>query len=398
MTTGAPARDAGFEAFRRALLGGYFWFSTILLGAVAVLDAGLLLSVPDRTHWLGIPLLGIIWIAAAVFSQTPFASLWRVLLLTPLTVAAIIGYAASLIGALPELPGGSGSVVFSFIKISVAVIGSMAERWTSGPLGTIVAVLLAEGAVDAGVLLAGGAVQFDVPTLLTVLGIALAQLLVGASRLRGRRSAEALDLAEQAEAEARARHLLEAESRALVHDTILNELAVLATTTPGRIPERGLDQLARSLRLAEGPAPQSAPRAGSEPEPTSELHGLVERFRADGLRVEVTGDPAVLDELDAEPAAAIALAVEQCLVNVLRHAGTDRAELVVTPEDESISIMVIDDGVGFDPEGVDAGRLGISGSVRGRVEALGGTVRVWSRPGAGASILLDVPRPGGEAS
>ena len=85
------------------------------------------------------------------------------------------------------------------------------------------------------------------------------------------------------------------------------------------------------------------------------------------------------------------LAVKQCLVNVLKHAGTDRAEVVVYGSAGEVSIMIIDGGKGFSEPETSLDRLGLRQSVRRRIEAVDGTVQVWSTPGTGTSILLRLP-------
>jgi signal transduction histidine kinase len=53
--------------------------------------------------------------------------------------------------------------------------------------------------------------------------------------------------------------------------------------------------------------------------------------------------------------------------------------------------MVEDDGVGFDPEKVRGSEhLGLLG-LRERAEALGGTLTLESAPGAGATVVVEVP-------
>lgn len=382
----APSIDAGFQAFRRALLRGYFWFATTLLGAAFLIDAAILLDGPAPAFWVALPTLAVIWISAVVFAQTPFPSAWRVITLTPVASAAACWYAFA-VEQFVTVPGGTAAVPLTFVKIGIATIGAMAERWTSGPLGTLIGYTIAEIAITIGTLSADGTWMFDGAAVGTVLGIAIAQLIVGGSRAQGRTTARVLNAAGAVVDLERERDVLETQSRALVHDTILNELAVLATTRPGALSERAVEQLRRSLDLvgAAELAPPSAPRM------TAGLIEVVDRFRDAGLEIEVTGDPAVLDRLDAESAQALNLAIEQCLVNVVRHADTGTAELVVTPEGDHVSVMVIDDGVGFDPESIDSGRLGLRDSVRGRIEPLGGQVRLWSRPGAGTSVMLSVP-------
>jgi signal transduction histidine kinase len=56
--------------------------------------------------------------------------------------------------------------------------------------------------------------------------------------------------------------------------------------------------------------------------------------------------------------------------------------------------MISDDGAGFDTDAVQADRLGLSASVRARIEDLGGAVRIFAKPGFGTSVLLTVPRAG----
>ena len=52
-----------------------------------------------------------------------------------------------------------------------------------------------------------------------------------------------------------------------------------------------------------------------------------------------------------------------------------------------------DDGVGFDPDepGLRSRRLGLT-SMEERARALGGTLSIDSRPGAGTTVVLEVPR------
>ena len=53
--------------------------------------------------------------------------------------------------------------------------------------------------------------------------------------------------------------------------------------------------------------------------------------------------------------------------------------------------MVVDNGRGFEPQTVADDRLGLRSSVTDRIRAHGGSVRVWSTPGHGTSVLLSVP-------
>ena len=123
----------------------------------------------------------------------------------------------------------------------------------------------------------------------------------------------------------------------------------------------------------------------------SRLSAAIVEAQQLGLRVEVSGDLTALARADAERATAVALAVKQCLVNVVKHAGVDHAEIVIFGSDDEVSVMVIDAGRGFDVATTGDDRLGLRHSVQTRIEAVGGGVQVWSTPGHGTSVLLHVP-------
>jgi signal transduction histidine kinase len=90
----------------------------------------------------------------------------------------------------------------------------------------------------------------------------------------------------------------------------------------------------------------------------------------------------------------VALAVKQCLVNVLKHADTNVAEVVIYGAGDEVSIMIIDGGKGFSERETSVDRLGLRQSVRKRIESVDGSVQVWSTPGTGTSILIRLPAKG----
>lgn len=188
---------------------------------------------------------------------------------------------------------------------------------------------------------------------------------------------------------------LEERAVALLHDTVLNSLVSVAN---GRST---LDERTRERYLRDIDA---VTRAGLEPstvESTSgedagdtlrrELLTVINDFRWQGLTVDVTGGDALSARLVPHARDALVGAVRGCLENVLRHAGSGRAELFLDVTARDLSVMVADHGVGFDPNRIPENRLGIRRALVQRVEAQGGTVRIWSAPDVGTSVVMTLP-------
>jgi signal transduction histidine kinase len=77
----------------------------------------------------------------------------------------------------------------------------------------------------------------------------------------------------------------------------------------------------------------------------------------------------------------------EALTNVLKHAAASGTEIELAATREVLSIDVNDDGDGF---GVPGHGTGLT-NTRDRVEALGGRLRIDSRPGAGTRLHAELP-------
>ncbi len=88
-------------------------------------------------------------------------------------------------------------------------------------------------------------------------------------------------------------------------------------------------------------------------------------------------------------------AVRELLLNVVKHAQVQSARVQLDRDaDDQVHIVVSDEGVGFDPAGFQAGGhsgtgLGLLG-LRERMEQIGGTCDIDSRPGHGTRVTLAV--------
>jgi signal transduction histidine kinase/ActR/RegA family two-component response regulator len=86
-------------------------------------------------------------------------------------------------------------------------------------------------------------------------------------------------------------------------------------------------------------------------------------------------------------------ATEELLLNVIKYAGVKECLVVLDVNQEVVAITVSDRGKGFDPNIVDEQKQGGFGlfSIRERIKALGGDLRIVSAQGQGASFELTVP-------
>jgi signal transduction histidine kinase len=88
----------------------------------------------------------------------------------------------------------------------------------------------------------------------------------------------------------------------------------------------------------------------------------------------------------------IVLAAREAVVNVAKHAGTERADVYAETSDDSVDVFVRDRGAGFEMDGVAADRHGVRSSIIDRMTRHGGSADVRSSPGGGTEVRLHMPR------
>jgi signal transduction histidine kinase len=81
---------------------------------------------------------------------------------------------------------------------------------------------------------------------------------------------------------------------------------------------------------------------------------------------------------------------QEALTNVVKHAEAKNVSVLLVRRDASVTAVIEDDGRGFDPDAVDAERLGLEG-MRERVELHDGRLTVETSPGTGTTLRVDVP-------
>ena len=87
---------------------------------------------------------------------------------------------------------------------------------------------------------------------------------------------------------------------------------------------------------------------------------------------------------------AVVRAAREAVVNAAKHAGVDRVDVYAEVGRGVVEVYVRDRGTGFDPDAIADDRMGVRGSIIGRVENHGGTARVRSGVD-GTEVALTMP-------
>ena len=124
-----------------------------------------------------------------------------------------------------------------------------------------------------------------------------------------------------------------------------------------------------------------------------DLAGELRMLHGERVTVSVPGEPVIVDATDASELAA---AVRAALTNVAQHAGPNACSWVLLERlDDRVRVTVRDDGAGMPDGRLEAaqaeGRFGVPGSIRRRVETLGGQATITSAPGEGTLVEIVLP-------
>jgi signal transduction histidine kinase len=412
----AGAADAGrSEAERgRAILSlGILAFRWVSLAWMAVLA---LTAGPLRRPALAAAavLLLAAWTAWLTLARPSYrlaerqpAPTWP-LLAADLALAAGLNVVAGLV--MPERTVGERPFFAAGYPVAAAVSWGAAHGVRAGVVaGLALGASLAAGQLANGIDLAAE----DAATLLALAGGTLNFVLAGGavglvarllerSALQLRRATE-----ETIRARERAARLAERESLARqIHDSVLQALALVhkrgrelaagGPVPPGQVA--GLAEMAagqeRALRALILREPDDGPTGAAS------LRAALEAVAGSGWgHLEVTAGATGPIWLPARHVEELTAAVRQALDNVVEHAGASRVALFAEEDGGTVAVTVRDDGGGFtydEAAFAAAGKIGLAKSIKGRVEQLGGRLRVSSRPGAGTEVELRVPDPAKE--
>jgi signal transduction histidine kinase len=165
-------------------------------------------------------------------------------------------------------------------------------------------------------------------------------------------------------------------------------LRLAQATVPAELlePQRQIGRVADELtgaieelrEIARGIHPAVLSEGGLGPA----LRGLARRA-AIPVELDIQTEYRAADPIEV----AAYYVVSEALTNTTKHAGASHAQVTVEQRDALLHLSICDDGIGgADPVG-GSGLIGL----RDRVQALGGSIEVDSRPGEGTAIHVELP-------
>jgi signal transduction histidine kinase len=155
---------------------------------------------------------------------------------------------------------------------------------------------------------------------------------------------------------------------AQIEDEIANLRSLITELRPAALDELGLGAAIESLAETQAAATEL------------DIHVDLALAREDGVSA---------NRLDREIEAAVYRVIQEALTNVAKHANAENVWIEAAEDEDSIAIVVRDDGGGFDMNERRRG-FGLVG-IRERIALQGGSLVIVSSPGAGTELRGRIP-------
>ncbi len=390
------AADVEGVATSQALARAGCWLACVFLAATFVID---LLFIPVTGQWdIAYGLVCLVVVGFGVALALRARTFARAVFLTLLACTGLYVYALVVTGVTMRGPGPAASdyVLLSMPEFAVLVVGISARSLAKGLLLGTLAFVAGPGLVQVAAFQQGMPLAVDVPVVASyiALGLLLSALWFGRREAaRGTAMMAEVALAEERDV---ALNRFDTRASTWLHDTVLADLRALSTADPGPLAPELLQSIDRDLAhfadvrlvLDEPGINDSATRKLAS---VPSLLGVVRDAEGKGLHVRVTGDIEAVNDLTAAVTRNLERALVECLDNVGQHSGVRDAEIAVMSSPPELSVMVSDAGAGFDVNATADETIGLRMTVVESIVEVGGSVQIWSRPGAGTAIFVTVP-------
>jgi PAS domain S-box-containing protein len=205
---------------------------------------------------------------------------------------------------------------------------------------------------------------------------------------------------ETTNAEQRARDAIAAD----LHDNLaqimavsLMKLGAAGTEFPGGKPPpkflEAVECVRETLRLTRNMMYDLSPMMVGKGQLRSAIEWVAERMKRHGLEIKIQ-DRSRARQMSEDMLRVVYRAVQELLWNVVKHAQANRATVTISTHRGMLRVTVQDRGRGFNPNRIsrasESGGFGLF-SLRERLSALGGTMKIKSARGKGTEVTLEAP-------
>ena len=126
------------------------------------------------------------------------------------------------------------------------------------------------------------------------------------------------------------------------------------------------------------------------------LHALEHELSQPSLAISVTHD-GIPANLPPDLTLCLFRVAQEALQNAIKYSKANTVSVRLFGDPPGIALTVADDGTGFDVAGAWGTGLGLV-SMEERIEAVGGTLEIRSRPGTGTLLIARVPFSGAQVA
>lgn len=165
------------------------------------------------------------------------------------------------------------------------------------------------------------------------------------------------------------RKLSSAKESAAAISSVARQMMDMVHEILQRLRPRVLDELGLGLALVEL------------------VHQWRQRYRNISISYNIDDDLGVIDEVVSITTYRI---MQECLTNIAKHASARRVTVNVMQDTQYIHLLIVDDGVGFDPA-LNTRGFGLAG-MKERVQGLMGDMHIKSALNSGTSISAKLRR------
>jgi signal transduction histidine kinase len=181
-----------------------------------------------------------------------------------------------------------------------------------------------------------------------------------------------------------------------LHDGLAQELAFIASQTRVLANSPDPEGIGLVVRAAERALDESRRAIAALTRPVDERLDIALAQQAEELSgrlgVRVLLDLEAIGSVSSDAREGLLRIAREAITNAGRHGRPSKIKVQLENHD-GVTLRVTDDGRGFrvdDPRVYVGGRYGIAG-MRERAEALGGSLRLESRPHVGTKVEVRVP-------